>query len=294
MPRSTVLLPWNEAMTKKSSHRCEPNTGHITQCRVLAQVAAKQSFGDMVRLTLRVHGWMGARAGQFVLLQSEPSRFFLGRALSVSLQDGEDVSFLVSPVGEGTRELCALVVGSQVWVLGPLGNGFDLEAVSARAERVVLVAGGAGVAPMPLLMSQCRMSIGSLLVLAGFRDARQALAARVLVEQIEKANDDGRDWVYEVCTEDGSQGRRGKVTDLLREHVRPGDNVVVCGPDAMARSVWQVCRDVPEVRSWFSLEAAMACGVGSCHGCVVKLADGSYSRVCREGPVFEGEAVFGA
>jgi dihydroorotate dehydrogenase electron transfer subunit len=62
----------------------------------------------------------------------------------------------------------------------------------------------------------------------------------------------------------------------------------------MSAAVWQVCGKVPETTAWFSLEAGMACGVGSCHGCAVTLADGSTARVCRDGPVFSGAAVFGA
>jgi dihydroorotate dehydrogenase electron transfer subunit len=97
----------------------------------------------------------------------------------------------------------------------------------------------------------------------------------------------------EVATEDGSRGPAEKVTDLLARHLRPGDRVVACGPEAMAKAVWQVCRAVPDVCSWFSLEAGMACGVGSCHGCAITLADGSYARVCHDGPVFGGVEVFG-
>jgi hypothetical protein len=61
----------------------------------------------------------------------------------------------------------------------------------------------------------------------------------------------------------------------------------------MSEAVARVCRGVPLVTAWFSLEAGMACGVGSCHGCVMTLADGTLSRVCHEGPVFAGEVVFG-
>jgi dihydroorotate dehydrogenase electron transfer subunit len=60
----------------------------------------------------------------------------------------------------------------------------------------------------------------------------------------------------------------------------------------MAEAVAKVCACVQDVKVWFSLEAGMACGVGSCHGCVVPLIDGSKARVCREGPVFTGDTLF--
>ena len=95
-----------------------------------------------------------------------------------------------------------------------------------------------------------------------------------------------------MAAEDGSLGPPQKVTDLLEREVRPGDMVAACGPDAMSAAVWRISSTVQGVRAWFSLEANMACGVGSCHGCVIVLSNGSFARVCRDGPVFPGEAVF--
>ena len=78
-----------------------------------------------------------------------------------------------------------------------------------------------------------------------------------------------------MVTEDGSLGGAEKVTDALRRELRPGDRLAVCGPWAMSEAVARICSAVPDVEAWFSLEAGMACGVGSCHGCVVPLADGT-------------------
>jgi dihydroorotate dehydrogenase electron transfer subunit len=97
----------------------------------------------------------------------------------------------------------------------------------------------------------------------------------------------------DVVTEDGSLGRAEKVTATLQRELRPGDGLAVCGPWAMCEAVARVCGTVPDVEAWFSLEAGMACGVGSCHGCVIPLADGTAARVCREGPVFAMQTIFG-
>jgi dihydroorotate dehydrogenase electron transfer subunit len=96
----------------------------------------------------------------------------------------------------------------------------------------------------------------------------------------------------ELATEDGSLGRAERVSDTLRREIRSGDRLAVCGPPAMTAAVWEICRATPGVTAWFSLESAMACGVGSCHGCVVPVMGGGTVRVCREGPVFEGTAIF--
>ena len=277
--------------------------------RSLGHVARNETLGSLVRLTVHVPGWCRARPGQFALLQPEPSTRFLARPLSVCEQAGHDVTFLIAPIGEGTLELCALAVGAPVWVLGPLGNGFDADSLAGSGRRIGIVGGGAGVAPFPLLLADLaeRPSIESVpsrepgadgpiqvetLALLGFRDSEQSRAEAVVTEVAAAAA--GRmACEVEVAVEDGSRGPAERVTDLLVRRVRSGDQVVVCGPWAMAEAVWRICAQTDRVDAWFSLETLMACGVGSCHGCVVELAGGSYARVCHEGPVFSGREVFG-
>ncbi|MBN1319218.1 MAG: hypothetical protein JXA87_00110 [Thermoleophilia bacterium] len=280
--------------------------------RMLGSVLAGEPLGVMTRLDVEIPGWRSAEPGQFALLQAEPSACFLARAISVADEAGERVSFLVAPVGEGTRELCALAEGDLVWVLGPLGRGFDVDALVDSPGRAVIVAGGVGVAPFPLLLARMAERYQALfpqpegqepgsmealgpevLVLLGFRDAVQAEASTPLREVAARMGEAGLRCRVEVATEDGSRGPAEKVTDLLGRHLRSGDRVAVCGPSAMAEAVWAICASVPDVETWFSLEASMACGVGSCHGCLITLADGSDARVCKDGPVFSGEAVFG-
>ncbi len=280
---------------------------------MLGSVVANQPLGTMVCLTVEVAGWRPARPGQFALLQAEPSRCFLARALSVSDETGEKVSFLVAPVGDGTRELCGLTVGSPVWVLGPLGNGFDVDSLVTSSGRAVIVAGGVGVAPFPLLLARMAERYRELfpewapegpnppvfggpevLVLLGFRDAVQFQGAVLVQEAARRMGDAGLRCRLEVATEDGSRGRAEKVTELLQRHLQPGDRLAVCGPWTMSTAVWRICAAVPDVETWFSLETNMACGVGSCHGCVITLANGSNARVCHDGPVLSGREVFGA
>jgi dihydroorotate dehydrogenase electron transfer subunit len=284
----------------------------VRDCRLRGKVAVTEALGLWRRLTLEVPGWRGSRAGQFVLLQAVRSRCFLARPLSVSDESGERVSFVIAPVGDGTAELCGLAEGETVWVLGPLGNGFDVDALVTSPGRAVVVAGGVGLAPFPLLLSQmigryhavfprphdqepdsAAAASPEVLVLLGFRDAAQAEAAGPVQAAAARMGEAGLRCRLEAATEDGSHGPGEKVTDLLGRHLCPGDRVVVCGPEAMAKAVWQLCSTVPDVQSQFSLETRMACGVGSCHGCVITLADGSYARVCHEGPVFGGVEVFG-
>jgi dihydroorotate dehydrogenase electron transfer subunit len=255
------------------------------------------------------------------MLRAEGSRCFLGRALSVAAEEGEQVSFLIAPVGEGTRELSALAGGDQVWVLGPLGNGFDIALLTGGAGRVLLVGGGVGAAPFPLLLAHLGGATGALpgraaratpsvkggasgvalpatraaevMVLLGFRDWEQARVAGLMSEAASSLRRSGVRCRIKAVSEDAAFGPAEKVTDLLGRELHPGDRLAVCGPRAMAEVVWSICAGLPDVAAWFSLESGVACGVGSCHGCVVILAGGGTARLCREGPVFSGVDIFG-
>ena len=291
--------------------------------RVLGRVAVTERLGALHWVTVEVPSWESGSdpgrpgPGQFALLQAEPSRCFLPRAFSISDYEGGLVSFLIAPVGHGSRELCELPAGAEVWVLGPLGRGFDLGTIAAARTsaarpqakmpaRLVIVAGGAGLAPFPFLLRRLGgmapagpvgvrangEGFDEILVLLGYRESTQVAGGRPVHVAAERLRERGVDCRVLEISEDGSTGRAGLVTSLLCEHLRSGDRVVVCGPGAMAEAVWEICRETPDVRTWFSLEAGMACGVGACHGCVVPLADGTMARVCHEGPVFPGETIF--
>jgi NAD(P)H-flavin reductase len=171
--------------------------------------------------------------------------------------------------------------------------------------RLVVVAGGVGIAPFTLLLralvfvdadtgetEDAGLGFDEVLVLLGFRDQSQAEAAGLFEAPVQALRDAGLSARLEVISEDGSLGRCGLVTALLEDEVRSGDAVASCGAHGMCVAAWQVAQRVPGVRTWFSMEAPMACGVGSCQGCVVEGSDGELIRLCRRGPVLAGEEVF--
>jgi dihydroorotate dehydrogenase electron transfer subunit len=184
--------------------------------------------------------------GQFFMLEI-PGRV-LPRPMSLCQAPPGELGFLMEPIGIGTRTLCVLKEGAAIHVLGPLGNGFDLD-----VARPLLVAGGIGIAPMPYVAQV----LGDAPAIVGFRSDRHAEAAALLP---------GARVVVEPRL----------VTELLPDD--PGD-VLACGPEPMLGAV----RDrVPGAQlAW---EAPMACGYGACYGCVVE-RDGHYVRLCVEGPV---------
>jgi NAD(P)H-flavin reductase len=185
------------------------------------------------------------RPGQFFMLEA-PGRL-LPRPMSLCLAPPGELAFLVDPIGPGTRALCALERGDRLGVLGPLGNGFDLD-----IERPLLVGGGIGVAPLPYLSE----ALGAPPAILGFRSAGHAEAAALLPQA-------------EVVVEPTF------VTEVM-----PRDrDVLGCGPEPMLEAVRRL---VPDAQlAW---EAPMACGYGACYGCAVEI-DGELRRLCVEGPV---------
>lgn len=287
--------------------------------RQLGRLLSRGRVGPFVWLELEIPGWRPGRPGQFAMLQHMTSSHFLPRPLSIHYQRGERVTFLVSYVGPGTRELTEARVDDAIWVLGPLGRGFDLAAMAAAAQaagrehapsastlpRLVVVAGGVGIAPFVHLLRElvftdpdtgesedAGLGFGEVLVLLGFRDEAQAEAAGLFNPPLWALEEAGLPARRVVATEDGSLGTCGVVTALLVEELRAGDAIASCGAHGMCAAAWHAAQAMPGVRTWFSLEAPMACGVGSCQGCVVEAADGGLVKVCRRGPVFAGEEVF--
>jgi NAD(P)H-flavin reductase len=197
----------------------------------------------------------------------EGERPFLPRAFSYLRTDGDRLEFLWEDVGPGTRRLSELRPGEDLWLLGPLGNGFE------PAPNPLLVGGGIGIVPLAGWQDE----LGDAPVLLGFRDAHHAAAAELLRDP-------------RIATDDGSLGHHGFVTELLAAEL--GDvTVYACGPPPMLETVRAICaeRDVP---AQLALEAGMACGFGACFGCVVPTRDG-YVRLCVDGPVLEATALEG-
>lgn len=211
-----------------------------------------------------------ATAGQFCMIGLE--EVFLRRPLSIYSVDKETgvVSFLYKVVGKGTDILAKLPVGSSVKILGPLGQGYPLE-VQDNIEPV-LVAGGTGIASIYFLANSLN-KIGSLYY--GVRKKEELLC----LEEFEKLG-----WKIFISTEDGSCGYKGFITDLLQKQIKQESIIYVCGPTPMMKKVKEIAEE-KKIFGFASLEQKMACGVGNCQGCAVKI-DNVYKMTCKDGPVF--------
>ncbi len=187
------------------------------------------------------------------------------------------LEILYQVVGRGTRLLAARGIGERVDVVGPLGRGFEGDHTRPR----VLVAGGMGVAPLVYLFE---VSGGDVFIL-GCRSASE-FPVDFIRERLATP--------IRVATEDGSRGSTGLASDLAREAGRERAwkvDVAAAGPVPMLQVLAGLC-EANGVRCQVSLEARMACGLGSCLGCVVPTRTPDvYRRACKEGPVFEAGTI---
>lgn len=240
------------------------------------------------------HCFASAVPGQFIMVRIKGREFpFLPRPFSIHslAREGESTTMeiLYQVVGDGTRLISSLGNGDSLTILGPLGKGFDI-----RHDRrtVVLIAGGVGIAPLYFLAEHYKERHGGgdeyrrIICFLGARTA-DSIVGR---ERMERFCD-----AVIVSTDDGSKGYCGTVTNCLGDNsevLAASDDVMLycCGPDGMMKQVASMAGD-RSIPCQVSMEARMACGIGACLGCSVKMkGDGRdvlYGRVCKDGPVFD-------
>lgn len=190
--------------------------------------------------------------------------------LSVYDIEGDVVVLMIRRIGSGTEKLCAVSPGDVLDVMAPLGNAFDIP----TSGRLLLISGGVGYAALNLLH---RKHTARCTWIHGGRTATDVFPADI------------------VYTDDGSLGSRGFVTEGLRQ-VLGSDRftgVYLCGPKPMLSAASAIISEFG-ADAQVSLEEYMACGIGVCHGCAVKIRDGDgwhYKTVCKDGPVFRTHEV---
>lgn len=221
-----------------------------------------------------------AAAGQFVHIRT--GNFTLRRPVSIcGIDRAKGTLRIVFEIrGEGTAEISRLNEGDFIDMLAPLGHGFT---VNPDYKKVVLIGGGIGTPPMlPLAETYGKNAT----VITGFRSAD----AVILQEDFRKT---GAETI--LCTDDGSLGIHGFVTQPFAEIAAKGDveAVYACGPMPMLKGISNICRE-NNIFCEISLEERMACGIGACLGCAcrtVKNDEEYFSHVCKDGPVFNAEEV---
>ena len=183
--------------------------------------------------------------------------------------------------GDGTKWLSERKVGDMLDVLGPLGHGFDVQALG---DRPIFIGGGIGVPPMLGCVRTAVEKGAQPAAILGFRNKGAVILEGDFRDECETF----------VTTDDGSYARHGFVTDVLKEQVAGATGVAACGPKPMLKAIAAIAKEAG-VPCQVSMEERMGCGIGACLvcACALKSENGEtrYGHVCKDGPVFNAEEV---
>ncbi len=234
------------------------------------------------RMTLAVGSFASSVApGRFVMIRVSSSLDpLLRRAFSIHDCENGRLMLLYKVVGRGTSWMTRRKAGDGIDLVGPLGRGFS---VSSKVRHALLIAGGTGVAPFRFLIRTLREKKVRCSLFYGAGTGAEFVDLPEMGNTVDS---------LVLATEDGSRGEKGLVTDLFRKRFGEfspagGCRVYACGPRPMLHAVARIVRG-SGIPCELSFESDMACGLGTCMGCVMETRHG-YQRVCREGPVFSAE-----
>ena len=212
-----------------------------------------------------------AKPGQFVMVWN-PRVDEIPISIAYADERG-NLELAIAKAGDCTKDLHKKRVGDRLGLRGPYGRGFNLE-----GENFCFVCGGYGSAPLRYAAKEVRKEDKEVTVLIGARTVSELL----YVDRFEKLGCE-----VEIATEDGSEGYRGLVTDLLKRYLKRErervDQVLTCGPELMMREVCKITRKYG-IKTQLSVERIIKCSCGACGSCDL----GGY-RVCKDGPVFYAE-----
>ena len=221
-----------------------------------------------------------SKAGQFFMLKSST---FLRRPISLHYIDNDVLEFYYQVKGEGTQYLSKLKKDDTINIQGPLGNGFD---TSIQNKKVLIVAGGMGIAPIKLLIEKLIANNSITLIMGGANESAIKIMQRFNTDNIE---------LY-ITTDDGSVGDKCNTVDKTKEILKEKsfDIIYTCGPTIMMKGLIKVARE-NNIQCYASLEERMACGVNACLGCNIEIKDENsengyiLKKVCHDGPVFDSK-----
>jgi len=194
------------------------------------------------------------------------------KPFSVS-QFGKQVKVSIQKKGKFTEKCFELKEGDFIGIRGPFGKGFNLE----KVKKAIVIGGGCGtaaVAPLPKALKEKGIEFVSI------------TGAKNESELFSQESFTGFGELVE-CTDDGSKGRKGFVTEALEELLQKKefDTVLACGPEIMLLKVFEAC-EASKVECQLSLERFMKCGLGVCAQCVI-----DNQLVCKDGPVFNSAQI---
>lgn len=213
----------------------------------------------------------------------------LRRPFSIADFENDTVTVLIKKRGEGTNYLSTLKVGDNIEFSAPLGNTFKIE-----NKKTLLIGAGIGVAPLFYLDKKLKEINAKTYFAAGFLTQNDIISPPPLRGRVSEARVGGNSYNF-VSTDDGSNSNKGSICDYLDkiiEEFKP-EKIVSCAPHPVLKIIAQKAQE-KGIECEVAMEKVMACGIGVCRGCVIKvIKDGKEQNatVCKDGPVFDGKEV---
>jgi ferredoxin/flavodoxin---NADP+ reductase len=220
------------------------------------------------------------KAGQFVLVCPTPNGERIPLTIADANAEAGTITLVVQTVGKTTAEMALMTTGEEFSdVSGPLGMPTHIDKVGT----VVCVGGGIGIAPLHPIAQAFKAAGNEVITIVGARNTDLV----IMEEEMAKISDE-----LITCTDDGSKGVKGFVTNVLQEIIDSGrtlNEVIAIGPPIMMKMVAEVTRPY-KIKTLVSLNPIMVDGTGMCGGCRVEVG-GVNKFACVDGPEFDGHEV---
>ena len=234
-----------------------------------------QLSADTYRITLRSDKVaQKAFPGQFVSLLCK--NLILRRPFSIAWTENDTFGIIYRIKGQGTVYMSELVCGDRVDLIGPIGNGFNID-----NKKALLIGAGVGIAPIIFLSKVLEKRGIQYNILAGFR-------SNIDINELNRQK-------TLAVTEDGSSGNKGFINDYMEALIikEKFEKIYTCGPvPVMKFAVDMAIKHNIEVET--AMETEFACGIGVCMGCTINIKENNNivnRRICKDGPVFNGRVV---
>ncbi|MGI6642709.1 MAG: sulfide/dihydroorotate dehydrogenase-like FAD/NAD-binding protein [Bacillota bacterium] len=246
------------------------------------EILTKKVLTPVTKLIVVKTPYVAARAepGQFIILRVREEGERIPLTIADYDREAGTITLVYQEVGLTTRLLGRLEVGDTILnLVGPLGVPAELP----HSGTVVAVAGGVGVAPIYPKCKELHRRGVKVVSIIGAR-SKDLL---ILEDEMRSVSDE-----VHICTDDGSLGFKGFVSDKLKELIESGlkaDEVVAIGPMPMMRATCEVTRPY-QLRTWVSMNPIMVDGTGMCGACRVTVG-GETKFCCVDGPMFDGHLV---
>jgi ferredoxin--NADP+ reductase len=226
-----------------------------------------------------------ARAGNFVLIRINEKGERIPLTIADYDRDKKTITLVFQVAGKSTKLLSHQSEGDEILdVVGPLGNPIHIEKYE---NPIVIIGGGVGIAPCYPQVKELKDAGNNIISILGARTKDLLFWQKKMALESDKLI---------ICTDDGTEGIKGFVTDPLKDILRKTkvSLVIAIGPLIMMKNVARLTNgteQLPKVKTYVSLNTIMIDGTGMCGGCRFSTIDGKFQFACVDGPDVDGHLV---